>query len=359
MPLPAPLATVPSPGKGEAAAVAVSPTPLSARKAKSLDVHVPSLRQRPTGVCRRVTWLARALLPEAGGKLGLMAGAPSWGDPTHPLPEVGPTLVLPQDQQPPRTLRAACVWSMSRRRCTPRGGPGGCWPRWNVASGGPGARGTRPCPGRTRCGLGAPHTTPRIPVSAGGRGLPRACRCCEVPASAGAPRPGGFSAGGHLAVAQSSPAQRPVTSGLTWSSLLLAGSTPSPPRLSPGPLSPGPSVTCGTARTCFWASFPASPEGGRGDSGRGPPPLTVGPGTHGALGARRGGSGPWPCHPQAQCRSASSALGEKRSAAEQRGGRRKVRLVSRQVGKPPRTHRCVWPPHPCPRPAALTGQSEV
>ncbi|XP_023375618.1 regulator of telomere elongation helicase 1 isoform X2 [Pteropus vampyrus] len=50
MPAPAPLAAVPSLGKGEAAVVAaLSPSLLSTRKAKSLDVHVPSLRRRPTG----------------------------------------------------------------------------------------------------------------------------------------------------------------------------------------------------------------------------------------------------------------------------------------------------------------------
>ncbi|XP_036085024.1 regulator of telomere elongation helicase 1 isoform X6 [Rousettus aegyptiacus] len=50
MPVPALLAAAPSPGQGEAAvAVASSPSPLLARKAKSLDVHVPSLRRRPAG----------------------------------------------------------------------------------------------------------------------------------------------------------------------------------------------------------------------------------------------------------------------------------------------------------------------
>ncbi|KAK2492595.1 hypothetical protein MC885_008183 [Smutsia gigantea] len=50
MPVPAPLAAAPSLGRGEGAVtVAVSPSPLSARKAKSLDVHIPSLRRGPTG----------------------------------------------------------------------------------------------------------------------------------------------------------------------------------------------------------------------------------------------------------------------------------------------------------------------
>ncbi|KAM5217885.1 regulator of telomere elongation helicase 1 isoform 4-T6 [Hipposideros larvatus] len=47
MPVPAPLAAAPSLGQGEAAAV--PPGPFSIRKAKSLDVHVPSLRRTPTG----------------------------------------------------------------------------------------------------------------------------------------------------------------------------------------------------------------------------------------------------------------------------------------------------------------------
>uniref|UniRef100_A0A8C4N9M9 Regulator of telomere elongation helicase 1 n=1 Tax=Equus asinus asinus TaxID=83772 RepID=A0A8C4N9M9_EQUAS len=50
MPVPVPLAAAPSLSEGEGAVtVAVSPRPLSTRKAKTLDVHVPSLRQRPTG----------------------------------------------------------------------------------------------------------------------------------------------------------------------------------------------------------------------------------------------------------------------------------------------------------------------
>nr|XP_019608929.1 PREDICTED: regulator of telomere elongation helicase 1 isoform X1 [Rhinolophus sinicus] len=49
MPVPAPLAAAASLGQGEAAVTAMSPGPLSTRKAKSLDVHVPSLRRTPTG----------------------------------------------------------------------------------------------------------------------------------------------------------------------------------------------------------------------------------------------------------------------------------------------------------------------
>uniref|UniRef100_A0A8C8Y1C3 Regulator of telomere elongation helicase 1 n=1 Tax=Panthera leo TaxID=9689 RepID=A0A8C8Y1C3_PANLE len=50
MPVPAPLLAAPSLGEGEGAVmVAVSPGPLSTRKARSLDVHVPSLRRRPVG----------------------------------------------------------------------------------------------------------------------------------------------------------------------------------------------------------------------------------------------------------------------------------------------------------------------
>ncbi|CAD7669125.1 unnamed protein product [Nyctereutes procyonoides] len=50
MPVPAPLLAAPSLGEGAGAAVvAASPGPLSTRKAKSLDVHVPSLRRTPPG----------------------------------------------------------------------------------------------------------------------------------------------------------------------------------------------------------------------------------------------------------------------------------------------------------------------
>ncbi|XP_059975842.1 regulator of telomere elongation helicase 1 isoform X2 [Mesoplodon densirostris] len=51
MPVLAPRAAAPSLGKGEGtASVAVSPGPLHTRKATSLDVHVPSLRRRRTGL---------------------------------------------------------------------------------------------------------------------------------------------------------------------------------------------------------------------------------------------------------------------------------------------------------------------
>ncbi|XP_025119646.1 regulator of telomere elongation helicase 1 isoform X1 [Bubalus bubalis] len=50
MPEPAPRAAAPSLGEGEGiVSVSVSPGPLPTRKAMSLDVHVPSLRQRHTG----------------------------------------------------------------------------------------------------------------------------------------------------------------------------------------------------------------------------------------------------------------------------------------------------------------------
>lgn len=71
MPVPAPLAAAPSLGQGEAAAA--SPGPLSIRKAKSLDVHVPSLRRTPTGACGQLTRPGRGRLEKAGGPLGLMA----------------------------------------------------------------------------------------------------------------------------------------------------------------------------------------------------------------------------------------------------------------------------------------------
>ncbi|XP_066240520.1 regulator of telomere elongation helicase 1 isoform X1 [Saccopteryx leptura] len=51
MPLPAPLPAAPRPDEGKAAGtVAGSLQPLSSKKARSLDVHVPSLRRRPTGL---------------------------------------------------------------------------------------------------------------------------------------------------------------------------------------------------------------------------------------------------------------------------------------------------------------------
>lgn len=40
--------------------MSVSPGPLPTRKAMSLDVHVPSLRQRHTGVCDGVAQLGGA-----------------------------------------------------------------------------------------------------------------------------------------------------------------------------------------------------------------------------------------------------------------------------------------------------------
>ncbi|XP_054433526.1 regulator of telomere elongation helicase 1 [Pteronotus mesoamericanus] len=51
MPMPAPLAAAPSPGEGEGAVLgALSLGPLSPKKARSLDVHVPSLRRGPAGL---------------------------------------------------------------------------------------------------------------------------------------------------------------------------------------------------------------------------------------------------------------------------------------------------------------------
>ncbi|KAM7126002.1 regulator of telomere elongation helicase 1 isoform 1-T1 [Molossus nigricans] len=50
MPVPALLATAPSPGRGEGIAAAAPHGPLSAQEARSLDLHVPSLRRRPPGL---------------------------------------------------------------------------------------------------------------------------------------------------------------------------------------------------------------------------------------------------------------------------------------------------------------------
>lgn len=67
-----------------------------------------------------------------------------------------PTRVSPQARQSPRMPRAACAWSMSRRRSVPSAGPGGCWPPWSTASSWPRGLGTRPSPGRRRCVCRAP-----------------------------------------------------------------------------------------------------------------------------------------------------------------------------------------------------------
>uniref|UniRef100_A0A452VAL4 Regulator of telomere elongation helicase 1 n=1 Tax=Ursus maritimus TaxID=29073 RepID=A0A452VAL4_URSMA len=90
MPVPAPLVAAPSLGEGEGTVtVAVSLGPLSTRKAKSLDVHVPSLRRRPAGAC---AWATGRVGRPAGGyeqELGL----------THRRP-VGLLAALEHSEQP-------------------------------------------------------------------------------------------------------------------------------------------------------------------------------------------------------------------------------------------------------------------
>ena len=57
--------------------MSVSPGPLPTRKAMSLDVHVPSLRQRHTGVCDGVAQLGGAHRVEGRplpGESGLVLG---------------------------------------------------------------------------------------------------------------------------------------------------------------------------------------------------------------------------------------------------------------------------------------------
>lgn len=67
--MPAPPTAIPSPGRGEGMVpVAVSLGALSTKKAKSLDLHVPSLRQRPPGACGQVTGLRAAPTRLAAGK---------------------------------------------------------------------------------------------------------------------------------------------------------------------------------------------------------------------------------------------------------------------------------------------------
>ncbi|XP_039092874.1 LOW QUALITY PROTEIN: regulator of telomere elongation helicase 1 [Hyaena hyaena] len=116
MPVPAPLLAAPSLGEGEGAvAVAVPPGPLFARKAKSLDVHVPSLRQRPAGSPVRDT--ESSLCVEYGRELaltqqrpvGLLAAlehseqlAEGPGDKASPGEEAAhvSTLSLPREKRP-------------------------------------------------------------------------------------------------------------------------------------------------------------------------------------------------------------------------------------------------------------------
>ncbi|XP_043409356.1 regulator of telomere elongation helicase 1 isoform X13 [Prionailurus bengalensis] len=117
MPVPAPLLAAPSLGEGEGAVmVAVSPGPLSTRKAKSLDVHVPSLRRRPAGSPTRDA--ESSLCVEYGRELALaqqrpvgllaalehsehLAGGP--GDKASPGEEKAAhvsTLSLPREKRP-------------------------------------------------------------------------------------------------------------------------------------------------------------------------------------------------------------------------------------------------------------------
>lgn len=149
MPVPAPLAAAPSLGRGGGAVtVAVLPSPLSTRKAKCLDVHIPSLRRGPTGVCGR--WHAG---PDAH-----CPAEPEWrlGGPGSPhlAPRQAslPTHLFSQDHQPPGMLRAACVWSMSRGQSTPSGGLWGCWLPWSTVNSWRTGPGTRPSPRMRRCG---------------------------------------------------------------------------------------------------------------------------------------------------------------------------------------------------------------
>ncbi|XP_025787874.1 regulator of telomere elongation helicase 1 [Puma concolor] len=117
MPVPGPLLAAPSLGEGEGAVmVAVSPGPLSTRKAKSLDVHVPSLRRRPAGSPTRDA--ESSLCVEYGRELALaqqrpvgllaalehsehLAGGP--GDKASPGEEKAAhvsTLSLPREKRP-------------------------------------------------------------------------------------------------------------------------------------------------------------------------------------------------------------------------------------------------------------------
>uniref|UniRef100_A0A452VB14 Regulator of telomere elongation helicase 1 n=1 Tax=Ursus maritimus TaxID=29073 RepID=A0A452VB14_URSMA len=115
MPVPAPLVAAPSLGEGEGTVtVAVSLGPLSTRKAKSLDVHVPSLRRRPAGAC---AWATGRYEQELGlthrRPVGLLAalehseqpaGGP--GDKASPGEEEVRGTSLPREKRPAREQRA-------------------------------------------------------------------------------------------------------------------------------------------------------------------------------------------------------------------------------------------------------------
>lgn len=83
---------------------------LSIRKAKSLDVHVPSLQHRPSGVLLVGAVLAGVVIRPAARH---SSRAPC---------------SLPHPQGQPATQRAACVWSTRKSLVQALGGQRDCWP---------------------------------------------------------------------------------------------------------------------------------------------------------------------------------------------------------------------------------------
>uniref|UniRef100_A0A452VAM6 Regulator of telomere elongation helicase 1 n=1 Tax=Ursus maritimus TaxID=29073 RepID=A0A452VAM6_URSMA len=109
MPVPAPLVAAPSLGEGEGTVtVAVSLGPLSTRKAKSLDVHVPSLRRRPAGAC---AWYEQELGLTHRRPVGLLAALehseqPAGGPGDKASPGEEEVTSLPREKRPAREQRA-------------------------------------------------------------------------------------------------------------------------------------------------------------------------------------------------------------------------------------------------------------
>uniref|UniRef100_G1RGJ8 Regulator of telomere elongation helicase 1 n=1 Tax=Nomascus leucogenys TaxID=61853 RepID=G1RGJ8_NOMLE len=104
MPAPAPRASAPSVREGEdAVREAKSPGPFfSTRKAKSLDLHVPSLKQRSSGADRQ--WLLGAIFPVGPGALGPRS---VWLEPQLCPPQAHScsTLSLLSEKRPAEELR--------------------------------------------------------------------------------------------------------------------------------------------------------------------------------------------------------------------------------------------------------------
>lgn len=300
------------------------------------------------------------LLLEAGGKLGLMTRALSWGDLTCPLRKGGPHTRAPTGPPASEDAEGSLCVEYEQEAAHTRRRPGGLLAALEHSEQRAGSPADEALPGQDEVRVRGTSTPPRERPCQPVVGVPRMPGSAASPSPSGcAPtRPCGFPLGGQLDVAHSSPAQKPVVSSLTRSSLLPAAGNPSP--LPGGALGPG--RPAGVSLPCHLPLQLAAK----------PPTPAFAPGPQQvpreALGTRGGGPHPhWAQehtglrgaegvgHPQAQRRPASSVLGEKRSADEQRGGRRKVRLVSGQVGGPPTD----VPPALAPRPVALTGRSEV